>query len=355
MAHVQKRASGKYLVRWIDYNGKERSKQFALKRDADAHRAEVESQLNRGDYIDPAKAKMTLQEWSAVWLEGQRMYRATTYKLAKSNTARITKALGHRPLSQITVSEVRAWVASMQAEGLKPATVSAVHGRLKQIMEAAVDEGLLRRSPVGRKTSPATARRELVIPTTKQVWDLHDAAPAGVRPAILLAAFAGLRNAEAVALRVQDVDFLGRRITPKIQYGGVPLKTDSSRWAVPVAEGLTSRLAEYAGRGADSTLVLNKYGRPMAPKTLTTVVSEAAQAAGLPEGFRYHDLRHFYASLLISEGLDVVTVQHCLRHASANTTLGVYAHLWPDKDESARAAVARVMEPQTDQRRTSGA
>jgi hypothetical protein len=61
-----------------------------------------------------------------------------------------------------------------------------------------------------------------------------------------------------------------------------------------------------------------------------------------PEAFRFHDLRHYLASLLIGSGLDVKVVQHRLRHGSAKTTLDTYGHLWPDSDESARAAVGAV-------------
>jgi hypothetical protein len=52
---------------------------------------------------------------------------------------------------------------------------------------------------------------------------------------------------------------------------------------------------------------------------------------------------HYFASLLIASGLDVKVVQNRLRHASAKTTLDTYSHMWPDKDESARAAVANVL------------
>ena len=63
---------------------------------------------------------------------------------------------------------------------------------------------------------------------------------------------------------------------------------------------------------------------------------------GLPAGFRYHDLRHYFASLLIADGADVKTVQ-ARRHASAKTTLDTYGHLWPDKDESTRATIDAVI------------
>ena len=64
---------------------------------------------------------------------------------------------------------------------------------------------------------------------------------------------------------------------------------------------------------------------------------------GLPTGFRFHDLRHYFASLLIASGADIKTVQARLRHATATTTLNIYSHLWPDADESTRAAVGAVI------------
>ena len=62
----------------------------------------------------------------------------------------------------------------------------------------------------------------------------------------------------------------------------------------------------------------------------------------LPDGFRFHDLRHCFASLLVASGPDVKVVQACLLHASAKTTLDTYGHLWPDRDDTRRAAVDAV-------------
>ena len=56
------------------------------------------------------------------------------------------------------------------------------------------------------------------------------------------------------------------------------------------------------------------------------------QVEGLPEKFRFQDLRHYFASRLSGSGLDVKAVQARMRHASAETTLDTYAHLWPDRD-----------------------
>ena len=68
--------------------------------------------------------------------------------------------------------------------------------------------------------------------------------------------------------------------------------------------------------------------------------------------FQCHDLRHYFASLLVADGCDVKTVQARLRHASAGTTLDTYGHLWPDRDESTRAAVNAVLADRADSLRT---
>jgi integrase len=62
----------------------------------------------------------------------------------------------------------------------------------------------------------------------------------------------------------------------------------------------------------------------------------AARAAGLSDEITLHDLRHFYASLLIRHGASIKTVQARLGHKSATETLDTYGHLWPDADEQTR-------------------
>ncbi len=59
----------------------------------------------------------------------------------------------------------------------------------------------------------------------------------------------------------------------------------------------------------------------------------------MPPGPHFHDLRHYYASLLIRHGESVKVVQVRLGHASAAETLDTYSHLWPDSEDRARQAV----------------
>lgn len=168
--------------------------------------------------------------------------------------------------------------------------------------------------------------------------------PLGLRPAILLGAFVGLRLAEAAALRPEDVDFMRGIVSPAIQWPAEPLKSEISRTPVPIPNELALLLSAAVAAGDATTIVTNDLGRPAGPWIIERAVRDVRDSIpGLPPGFRFHDLRHYFASLLIADGLDVKVVQARLRHASAKTTLDVYGHLWPDKDEASRAAVAAVI------------
>lgn len=63
MAPTQKRANGKYLVRWRNEEGQERSKQFDLKGDAKLCEAMIEVDLARGDYVVPKAGNVTLRDF----------------------------------------------------------------------------------------------------------------------------------------------------------------------------------------------------------------------------------------------------------------------------------------------------
>jgi len=76
---------------------------------------------------------------------------------------------------------------------------------------------------------------------------------------------------------------------------------------------------------------------------------KAAWKAAAPAGVTTHDLRHFYASALISGGASVNQVQSVLGHSSAAITLKVYSHLWPGDEDRTRSIIdatfAAVLKP----------
>ncbi|WP_369375637.1 tyrosine-type recombinase/integrase [Promicromonospora sp. Populi] len=144
------------------------------------------------------------------------------------------------------------------------------------------------------------------------------------------------------------------------------METDESKTPIPVARELVEALsASMVGRPASAWMIADDAGGQVGPWQVQRAVRAAREAAtykdakgekveGLPEEFRFHDLRHYYASLLISERADVKVVQARLRHASAKTTLDTYADLWPDTEESTRTATGKVIAARVDSSWTKG-
>jgi len=179
-------------------------------------------------------------------------------------------------------------------------------------MADAVHDGALARNPCSRPTSLGGAKQRAYVPTTTQVGALYDKLPARHSVAVLLGAFAGLRVAEVCGLGVEDAEFMRGVLPPSVQYPAVTLLSTESG-------------------GQVGPWLLERYVR-----------AHRGTLAEAPVTMIYHDLRHYFASLLIAGGADVKVVQARLRHASATTTLNTHAHLWPDTDDRTRAVVEDV-------------
>jgi integrase len=334
----------RWRARYVDNAGREHAQHFDRKVDAQNWIKAVTASLVRGDYVDPKLANTTVGVWCDIWLTGYQTRRKSTVRQAEVHLKIIRQAFGAMPLSALKPSDVKAWTAQLKAEGRADSYVYALHSRLSQLMSDAVHDGVLARNPCSRRTSPGTGSQRPYVATTEQIWALHDVVQAGIRPAVLLGAFVGLRLAEVAALRREDVDFMRGIVSPAVQWPNEPLKSETSRTPVPIPNELALMLSAALAADDGSTMVSNELGRPAAPWAIERAVRAARGGIpGLPANFRFHDLRHYFASLLIADGLDVKTVQARLRHASAKTTLDVYGHLWPDKDEATRATIAAAI------------
>jgi integrase len=144
----------------------------------------------------------------------------------------------------------------------------------------------------------------------------------------VLAAGTGLRQGECFGLSVDRVDFLHHQVRVNRQLlgakGGVPEfgppKSKAGFRNVPLPDVVSTVLAEHLARyrrGSSDLIFTSSYGTPLRRNTAGEMWHRAARKAELPEWATFHDLRHFYASLLISRGCSVKTVQRRLGHQSA--------------------------------------
>ncbi|ORM37963.1 site-specific integrase [Williamsia sp. 1135] len=343
----------RWRARYVDESGQEHERLFARKADAQSWIDGQTASVVGGNHVAPRHAGMRFEDWAALWIAGYEVNRTSTVRMARSHIKRLNAEFGQMALRDIKPSTVKVWLAKLdKVEGLAPGTVRALYSRLRHILDDAVYDGYLGKNPCSKRISPPAAKQRVFCPSTEQVWQLYDLMPAHLRVSVLLGAFAGLRISEAVALRLDDVDFTRGVVHPHVQWGidGVlPLKTEGSEAPVPVPRELTLLLSSSVQQWPGQTLVTNGAGGSIGPWLIDRAIREVrGQVDGAPDDFHFHDLRHYLASLLIASGADIKTVQARLRHNSAKTTLDVYGHLWPDADESTRSAISAVISERVD-------
>jgi Phage integrase family len=181
-----------------------------------------------------------------------------------------------------------------------------------------------------------------------EVQDLASAMPERCRAMVITQAGLGLRIAELLALRVQDVDFLRRtvRIEWQLTPDGkrpVPPKTPRSRRTLPlpnvVAEALAAHIAEFP-LAEDGSLFTTAAGLLYRQEYYgARVLAPAVRKRGLPAGTTSHALRHHYASLLLAAGESVVAVAERLGHENATLVLTTYGHLMLHSEDRTRRAI----------------
>ena len=353
MASIDRRPNGKYRARWREFpRGPQKTRTFARKVDAERCLVDVQYRLLSGTYVAPEHARTTLRDYVAEHVARQ-PWRSSTADVAANALDHAVRVLGDRPLGSIRKSDVQAFVSGLT---LAPSTVATTFQHLNTLLEAAADDGVIARNPARGVKLPARSTGEIVPPTVEKVELLVDAAPVWFRPAVVLGAGLGLRQAEASGLTADRVLWLERAVRVDRQWitrHGLaefgPPKSAASNRTIPASSFVLDFLAEHVGR-RHTGHVLHRAGEPVNYNDFGYHWRRTVLAAGLGqvvrdggrkqyEGLRYHDLRHAFASLLISAGCSVKAVQHALGHASAATTLNLYSHLWPGDEDRIRHAV----------------
>lgn len=354
MASVERWKGNRWRARYRTPDGASRSQVFQRKVDAERFLTSVEHRKLTGEYVDPGAGRITLRDYAEQWRSSQVQHRPNTAALVEGHLrVHVYPTLGDRPIGSLRPSEVQAWVKD-RADLLAPSTVALIYSYLRSIMRAAVDDRVVTRDPCVRIKLPKVEHKRVVPLEVEQVDAIRAALPARYRALVTLASGTGLRQGECFGLTVDRVDFLRRTvlvdrqliIAPGQSWRLAPPKTAASVRTIPlpqvVADALAAHLAAFPA-GEDGLIFTNEAGGPIRRSAFGGVWRPAVARAGLVVGTRFHDLRHFYASLLIRYGESVKVVQERLGHASATETLDTYSHLWPDSEDRTRAAIDSVL------------
>jgi integrase len=271
----------------------------------------------------------------------------------RAHDGTIMKRLGDQPAAEITTRQINDLLAAVAKTGVSPRTVnkhrqliSAIYGYASQEATYALPRNPARAAD--RRAEPQGAQLDYY--STQEVEALADSLAAGRHrdldaPAVSneeadareaedhqdaelvrVAAYAGLRRGELVALRWRDIDFAGRKLTVRRAISAdVDMNSTKSRKTreVPLPDQAAHSLQRLKQRAAftspDDHVFVNRLGRRLDASALRRRVQRAQTAANL-RPLRFHDLRHSYGSLLVAGGIDLASVKAAMGHARLATT-----------------------------------
>lgn len=285
----------------------------------------AENALGRHAVKEDAEKGMTLDRfWTEHYLPHAAEYKRSLWRDKQLYDRRIGPEFGGVRLPEIKRLQVQQFQRKLSAEGLSPATVNHHLQLMRRLLNLALEWELLERNVLQRIKLLPLDNQRLASLSDAQIESLVQVLKTDenrlVCMVVLFLLSTGARLREGLSVRWDHVDF------------------EKAMWTIPAANSKSKRMKhlplnssaiwalQQMTKKDDSPCV---FASPVTGKPLTGITRtwyKLRRKAGLPPNFRIHDLRHAYASRLVSAGESLYVVQQLLGHADPRTTMR-YAHL----------------------------
>jgi integrase len=322
---------------------------FETTADADDWLAERQTEIRRGDWRDPDAGAVDFRAYAEKWVE-ERELAPLTQDLYRYLLDKHLFALADLDLDEITAPRVREWRAErLRLTGAKTITAKA-YRLLKAIMETAVDDELITRNPCRIKGAGKEKAAERRIATVGQVDALANAVGMRWRLMVYLGAYGPLRPEELAGLRRRDADLdhlrLRVRLAEPERMNGRRVQGDTKSEAgtrtviLPafLRRELRWHLESYAEPGPDGLLFVGEKGAPFRRSTFGRKWRKAREIVGMPEGFRFYDLRHTGHTLSTRSGATLKDTMVRAGQSSEKAAL-IYQHSDEERQEEVAAGL----------------
>jgi integrase len=350
--YVRKRASGRWQATyWHEGTQHAGPHTFPTKADALAWLAGEETDIRRGNWIDPRAGQIQFAKYAKDWIRSRPDLRPRTVMQYESLLrCHLIPAFGRIPIADVSPSQIRKWHAELSST--TPGAARCAYRLLRAIFSAALHDELLVRNPCRIPRAGSDKVVERPIPTIPELRKLTDAMPLNLRAAVILAAWGGLRRGEVLALRRKDVDPLGstirvERALSELNDGTLLYadpKTDAGIRSIHLPEQamheIVHHLDSFVETDPDSLLFTGRNGTQLRPKSFVTPYLKARRACGFE--YRFHDLRHFALTMTAATGASTKEIMRRGGHSSMAAALR-YQHATEDGDRVIAEALGDIL------------
>ncbi|MEN6414425.1 MAG: site-specific integrase [Veillonellales bacterium] len=323
------------------------------------------------------KEGQTVSEWLEKWLKTfilDKVKVKTYERYCCSINRHIIPYIGDKYLSQLNTEEIQNMLNHLvesggeDAEGLSARTVNGARRTLIGALKKAVDLELIQRNPALATVPFKIEKAKVEVLSQEESKALLDAAKMeGEVPymVILLALTTGMRIGEIFGLHWDGVDLDKSRLlvdrtlvsTNHGYYLQATPKTKSSYRSIPLPKLTVDALKKYREwQRQQKALLMNKYddeniviinplGSYLDPSRFSFFTfKKVLQNAGIKRKFRFHDLRHTHATLLLEQGINIKVVSERIGHSTIRITLDTYSHVVKSMQDDAVAVIQQLMD-----------
>ena len=331
-----------WRARYWYVDGRQRSKSFGRKVDAERWLRSELAKVDRGEWVDPELGSVPWADYSAKVLTGRVHLAARTIETDRVCHGRASPWIGDVPLSRLTPELLRQLMAELTAAGYAAETVSKTMRWVRLTLNQAVTDRRILSSPASGIRLPKPRRSDMRLLDPFEVALLADALPDRYRSLPLVAAYSGLRWGELAGLKVAHIDMLRRRLTVRsalieatgdVPRLGAPKSAASERTiSLPktVIETFALQLQKYPP--VDGVVWTTERGAFLRRGSFGRIWRKAVSSS-VGQPCRVHDLRHTHASWLIAAGEHPKAIQTRLGHSSIQVTMDRYGHLMDGLDD----------------------
>ncbi|MBZ0167661.1 MAG: site-specific integrase [Candidatus Omnitrophica bacterium] len=334
MYSVAYRANGKQVRETIGPN----------KRMAESILAQRVAEIVVGDYVEIAA--ISFDEFAEKWLNehAKPRLKGRTYEVYLNMINKhLRPAFAGCSVSKIKPARIRSYLCGLSSSK-SPKTLNNLLVLMKTMFNHAQKWGYLKNNPAADVEKFKQEHMEMDFLNPSEVNLLLKHAQEPYRTLIMTAILTGMRRAEILALTWGDIDWNSNSIFVRRSLYWVNKATDDVKWKFVSPKSRASKRVITMSPALKKALEIhkivspinehdlvfaNRKGNPVSPDHMVKrYFHTALRLAGLRQ-IRFHDLRHSYCSLLISQGENVKFIQSQLGHSSITTTLDRYGHLLP--------------------------
>ena len=216
---------------------------------------------------------------------------------------------------------------------VSPSTINRQLGTLRGMFNKAVAWGKLQVTPMKSVQFLKEPAGRLRFLETEEIVKLLSNCSESLRPIVVLAVFSGMRRGEILGLKWHDIDYKRGIITL------LDTKNGQKR-EVPMSDTVKNAIIQVRKHPASSYVFCSEHGQGR--HDIRKSFSTALKKSGITN-FRFHDLRHSFASQLVMAGVDLNTVRELLGHKDITMTLR-YSHLAPRHKQHAVDILSKKMD-----------